>query len=274
MSASPENNTFGRDYWDSLVAKPHVMGSEDFWRAHLKEIYQRMKERWRGNARPKLVLKTDLYDEAISTHNLIPLFGSQCEQIIGTDVSFRTSRAAKRRMADEYGGWRSIAVSDARNHAFKANAFDEVLSFSTLDHFPDRKDITESLRELRRILRPGGTLIITFDNPWNPVIFVRNRLPYRLLRFLGVIPFYMGVTLSRPELIRDLESNGFQVCDSTAIVHSPRIFAIRVGHLLDRTGREGIRAFFHRLLRAFEALEALPTKYVTGYYVAVKAVKS
>lgn len=273
MRTSPDKEPYGPDYWDSLARKPHVIGSEDFWRAHLQEIYRKLKGRWRGDARPDRVLKTDLYDEAITTHNLIPLFGGRCGRIVGTDVSFETCLAARRRMADEYGGWRSIAVSDARNQAFQANAFDEVLSFSTLDHFTDRRDITESLKELHRILRPGGTLMITFDNPWNPVVFVRNRLPYRLLRLLGVIPFYMGVTLSRPELVHDLESEGFRVCESTAIVHSPRILAIRLGPLLERKGRERIRAFLFRLLRAFETLERLPTKYVTGYYVAVKAVK-
>jgi hypothetical protein len=31
--------------------------------------------------------------------------------------------------------------------------------------------------------------------------------------------------------------------------------------------------WFRKLLRLFERLEGLPTRYVTGHYVAVKAVK-
>jgi len=268
-----ETTPFGTNYWDSVVTESGRVGSEDFWRAHMGELYQELQERWAENARPERILKTDLYDEAISTHNLVSLFAGRCEHFIGTDVSLEIARAAKRRMAERPDGWDTIAVSDARNLAFRPSVFDEIISNSTLDHFSDKRDITESLRELRRIMRPGGTLVITLDNPWNPVVFLRNRLPYRLLRFLGVIPFYMGATLSRPALVRVLESVGFRVCESTAIAHAPRIFAIRVGRILDRRGGKRVSGWFRKLLRLFERLEGLPTRYVTGCYVAVKAVK-
>ena len=263
----------GADCWDSVLRESNVEGSEDFWRAHMRELYRRLRERWAGNATPERILKTDLYDEAISTHNLVSLFAGRCEHFIGIDVSLEIARAAKRRTANPSDGWDTIAVTDVRNLAFRSGVFDEIISNSTLDHFPEKADITESLKELHRILRPGGTLVVTLDNPWNPVVFLRNRLPYRLLRFLGLIPFYMGVTLSRPALVRLLESIGFGACESTAVAHAPRIFAIRVGRILDKRGGKRIREWLRKLLRLFEHLEGLPTKYVTGYYVAVKAVK-
>ena len=239
----------------------------------MRELYQELQERWAENTTPERILKTDLYDEAISTHNLVSLFAGRCDHFIGTDVSLEIARAAKNRTAEPPDGWDAIAVSDARHLAFRSGVFDEIISNSTLDHFSDKGDITKSLRELRRIMRPGGTLVVTLDNPWNPVVFVRNRLPYRLLRFLDVIPFYMGATLSRRALVRVLESIGFRVCESTAIAHAPRIFAIRAGRLLDKRGSKRLGGRFRKLLRLFERLEGLPTKYVTGYYVAVKAVK-
>ncbi|NTW37763.1 MAG: class I SAM-dependent methyltransferase, partial [Syntrophobacteraceae bacterium] len=144
-----------------------------------------MKARWGEESRCGLTLKTDLYDEAISSYNLMSLFGSDCEQIIGTDVSLVTALAARKRMAAEWKGGHKIVVSDARKHAFRSNVFDRVISNSTLDHFSDKKDIFQSLRELQRIMRPGGTLMITLDNPWNPIVFLRNRLPYRWLKYLG-----------------------------------------------------------------------------------------
>ncbi len=239
----------------------------------MKGLYQGLQQRWGPDDRPGRILKTDLYDEAISAHNLVSLFRDRCGHMVGTDVSLEIARAAKRRMADSPDPWHAIVVSDARSLGFRSGAFDAIISNSTLDHFSDKRDITESLRELHRIMRTGATLTITLDNPSNPIIFLRNRLPYRLLRFLGVIPFYMGVTLSRPDLVRALESNGFQACESTAIAHAPRILAIWVGRILERRSGRGIREGFHRLLRAFERLERLPTKYLTGHYVAVKAVR-
>lgn len=273
MKKKTETTPFGTDYWDSVVTESNVVGSEDFWRAHMRELYQELQERWAENARPERILKTDLYDEAISTHNLVSLLADRCDHFIGTDVSLEIARAAKRRLTDPSGGWDAVAVTDARNLAFRSGVFDEIISNSTLDHFSDKRDIANSLRELKRILQPGGTLLVTLDNPWNPAVFLRNRLPYGLLRFLGVIPFYMGATLSRPALVRVLESTGFRVRESTAIAHAPRIFAIRVGRILDRRGSKAMGAWFRKLLRLFERLEGLPTRYVTGHYVAVKAVK-
>lgn len=69
------------------------------------------------------------------------------------------------------------------------------------------------------------------------------------------------------------QNDGFRVCESTAIAHAPRIFTIRVGRILDRRGSKAMSGWFRKLLRLFERLEGLPTRYVTGHYVAVKAVK-
>ncbi len=273
MKKKTDGRPSGTEYWDSIVTDSDVEGTEELWRAHMKELYRRLLERREGRSRPGRVLKTDLYDEAVTPHNLLSLFGNRCEGIFGTDVSVEIARAARRRVADQWKGWGAVAVADARSLAFRSCVFDEIISNSTLDHFRDKRDITESLRELRRVLRPGGTLLITLDNPWNPVVFLRNRLPYRFLRFLGLIPFYMGVTLSGPELVRALESCGFRVHESTAIAHAPRILAIRLGRILDRGGCRRIRRSLLRLLRSFERLEGLPTRYVTGYYVAVRAFR-
>jgi SAM-dependent methyltransferase len=273
MEKKTERYRFGKQYWDGIAERPSVENREEVWRAHQKDVYGRLKDRWGGEGRRGRMLKTDLYDEAVSPHDLISLFGSECDCVVGTDVSFEVARAAEQRMAQASAVQCRLAVSDVRHEAFKSHVFDQILSNSTLDHFPDRTDIIASLGEFRRILKPGGTLIITLDNPWNPVVWVRNRLPYRFLKRVGVIPYYMGATLSRPELIRALESSGFRVCGSTAIVHSPRILAILAERLLDGRGGRRIRPCLQRLLWIFERLEGLPTRYVTGYYVAVRAVR-
>jgi hypothetical protein len=83
----------------------------------------------------------------------------------------------------------------------------------------------------------------------------------------------MGVNLSRAELIRALESIGFKITGSTVIVHNPRVLAIWAGSVLGRTRWEGMKAGFVRLLRAIDCIGRLPTKQLTGYFVAVRAVK-
>ncbi len=276
MRKKPGKAPFEAGYWDSIVTESKVVGSEDLWRVHMQALYRGLRARWGENAGAGRTLKTDLYDEAISPHNLLSLLGGPGGRIVGTDVSLEIARAAKKRMESDRQAAGRFAVSacDARSLAFRSCVFDEILSNSTLDHFPDKPDITASLKELHRVLRPGGTLTITLDNPCNPVVFVRNLLPYPLLRSLRLIPFYMGKTLSRSELVRALEASGFRVCECTAIAHFPRIVAIRAGRLLERSAAAGMRERLLGLMSAFERLERLPTRYVTGYYVAAKAVKA
>jgi hypothetical protein len=51
------------------------------------------------------------------------------------------------------------------------------------------------------------------------------------------------------------------------------MLAIWTGYIVDRIGSERIKVYFHRLLRIFERLEKFPMRYLTGYFVAVKAIK-
>jgi hypothetical protein len=46
-----------------------------------------------------------------------------------------------------------------------------------------------------------------------------------------------------------------------------------MARLLERGGRAGPRAAFLRLLLSFECLASWPTRYLTGYFVAVRAVR-
>ena len=56
--------------------------------------------------------------------------------------------------------------ADVESLPFEDNSFDGVLSFSTLRYVPD---IDQALREIYRVLRPGGYVILDFPNkkcPW------------------------------------------------------------------------------------------------------------
>lgn len=239
----------------------------------MKEVYRGLSERWMGDSYGELGLKTDLYDEAISPHGLIPLCQQRCEVVIGADISLQVALVGRRNVQRKLQHWDSAVCADIRNSAFKSNSFDQVISNSTLDHFVNIKDITECLKELWRIAKPGGTLIITLDNPSNPIVRLRNSLPYRFLKLLGLVPYYMGVTLSKSELERVLESTGFEVFESTSIVHAPRILGIWAGRILQRLGNEKLKEYYFRFLEAFERLEKFFTRYLTGYFVAIKATK-
>jgi SAM-dependent methyltransferase len=58
-------------------------------------------------------------------------------------------------------GQRAVACADAAHLPFRESTFDLVTSFETLEHVPDAAAM---LRELRRVLRPGGRLVLSTPN--------------------------------------------------------------------------------------------------------------
>ncbi|MGD9015031.1 MAG: class I SAM-dependent methyltransferase [Candidatus Omnitrophota bacterium] len=260
------------NYWQSVVNQRPASNVQNLWRLHMKGVYADLLDRWTDNSRSKHILKTDLYDEAVTPCNLISLLQNS-RRITGIDVSFEVAALAKQRLQKEQNRRCNVVVCDTRKFAFKSGAFDEIISNSTLDHFPKKKDIAIALRELYRILKPRGILIITLDNPLNPIVSLRNMLPYRLLKSLGLIQYYVGRTLSKSELIRMLELSGFKTQSITFIDHTPRLLVVWIGYILEKINIRVIKTCFHRILENCEYLQRTPLRNFTGNFVAAKAIK-
>jgi ubiquinone/menaquinone biosynthesis C-methylase UbiE len=58
----------------------------------------------------------------------------------------------------------SVALGSVTEVPFRDDSFDFVCSFKVLAHVPQ---ITDALRELVRVTRPGGMLALEFYNPWS-----------------------------------------------------------------------------------------------------------
>jgi len=132
------------------------------------------------------------------------------------------------------------------------------VSNSTLDHFPALAEVETAVRELHRVLAPGGLLVLTLDNPWNPLVALRNALPFGPLARIGLVPYYVGATCGPRRLRRLLGEAGFLVEELGAVLHVPRVAA--------RALRPPLR-----LLVAAERLGRWPTRYLTGQFVAARA---
>lgn len=261
------------EYWDKIFTESPSSDCHDLWRANLRGVLQELLKRWSFTTPSGIMLKTDLYEEATSQCHLFPLLKNCCKVFYGVDVSPEIVRSAYKRVFSQHEKKNMVMVSDVRNLRFKSELFDKVISNSTLDHFTHKNDIATSLRELYRVLKKGGTLIITLDNPHNPVILLRNILPSHLLKRLNLIPYAMGVTLSQEALISMLESAGFKVTDKTFIAHAPRLLIIWGGYLFKKIGWKKALAYFSYIISLFERLQGTFFARFTGYFVAVKAIK-
>jgi SAM-dependent methyltransferase len=52
---------------------------------------------------------------------------------------------------------------DARDLHYESCTFDAIFSSSSLEHFGDRSDVSRAVREMHRVLRPGGLLCLSTE---------------------------------------------------------------------------------------------------------------
>ena len=254
-------------YWDEVVTKWHPGDDQQAWRIVSDVVNGDLVARWLPPHPGGAVLKTDLFDELVGA-GLVPGLFDKFGDVTGIDVSPAVVAAARARYPRL-----SAEIADVRALPFPAGAFDAVVSNSTLDHFAASSDIGAALGELHRVLRPGGDLIVTLDNPCNPVVAIRNALPESLRSASRLVPFAVGATCGPGRLRALLEQTGFEVVARTAVFHCPRALVVLGGRLIDRHCSPATRHRYVRLFTAFEGLGKLPTRYLTGYFVAALAHK-
>ncbi len=256
----------GKALWNSM-GDNWQEGRQTLWRQHSDAINCLMLTRWLPKKPADRLLKTDLFDER-SGEGLFSFLSSHTHDFVGIDISGKTLRVA----CSRHAALRGVAA-DVRRLPFKSGMFNLVVSNSTLDHFQSHKEIAASLEEVHRVLQPTGHLIITMDNPVNPLIALRNLIPLGILRRMKLTPYYVGATFGPRSLQKRLKQSGFRIMEMDALLHCPRVLAVAAAYFLERIGSRGLQNSFLRGLLRFEMLNRLPTRYLTGHYVAAQAIK-
>lgn len=237
------------------------------WRRHSDAVNTALLKRWLPERPVDRLLKTDLFDEAVS-NGLYAVLAPAAEHVIGVDVSAGVAEMAGRRHPAL-----ETKAADVRRLPFPDSSFDTVVSISTLDHFESREDIGVALREITRVLRPGGQLLMTLDNLAQPAVWLRSILPQGLMMRLGLIPYSVGRTLGPRGAWACCRDAGLNIEDATAVLHCPRALAVACTRLLERYASPRAQGRFLAGLSALEQLERWPTRYLTGYFVAIRASK-
>ncbi|MBC7326540.1 class I SAM-dependent methyltransferase [bacterium] len=98
-----------------------------------------------GDLKPERIL-----DVGCGTGANLSLFNAN---VIGLDASLEALKLAKRRKSDA-----QLIQAKAENLPFKDDVFDLVLALDLLEHLPD--DV-KGLKEMYRVLKKGGTLLVT-----------------------------------------------------------------------------------------------------------------
>jgi ubiquinone/menaquinone biosynthesis C-methylase UbiE len=98
----------------------------------------------------------------------------------GIDSSEELIKVAKKRYPEA-----NFQVADALNIPFPAHYFDKVYSIAVLQHIPGQEFREQFLKEAKRVLRPGGFLLLTVWNLWrwnNIKLLIKNTI----LKLFGV----------------------------------------------------------------------------------------
>jgi SAM-dependent methyltransferase len=233
------------------------------WRQHSDWISIRWLQSWWPTPQPQRVLKTDLFDEATST-GVMPWLAEHSKILVGVDLSQKIARSAT-----EHASGALVLGGDVRRLPFADHSFDLICSPSTLDHFTSADEIDVALREFHRVLSPEGKLFLTLDNLSNPLVWLRNHLPADFLIRCRVLPCPVGKSCTPAGLFSKLDDAGFSLCRSTAILHCPRVLAVVLLPYLSP-------ANCHRVvccLKRFEHLSNCFSRYLTGYFIAVEAIR-
>jgi SAM-dependent methyltransferase len=157
------------------------------------------------------ILKTDLWDEAKNTR-ILAWAARQGARAFGVDIS--RPIVAQARSAFEREPLHA-AVADIRELPFHDASFDAIYSMGTIEHF---RDSERAVKELVRVLRPGGRAIIGVPNRHDP--FLRPLLS-AVLQATGLYAYGYEKSFSRRSLRNMLERSGLTVTAETAILFLP-----------------------------------------------------
>lgn len=266
-AASPSAIVRARAAANDLVDEWVENCPQPAWRRHSDAVNARLLDRWLPAKPLSRLLKTDLFDEAVS-EGVFPLLATRASTVSGIDISFKVASSS----AAKYPALHALQA-DVRRLPFEDGSFDAVVSLSTLDHFDSDSAVSEALTEIHRVLAPGGLMILTLDNLTNPVVALRNALPFRLLNRAGLVPYPVGNSFGSFSAARLVRDAGFELTKAGTIMHAPRVAAIPVVEWMSaRLGATARNAITHGLM-AFERLAAIPTAALTGHFIAIRALK-
>ena len=141
----------------------------------------------------------------------------------------------------------SVTLGSVTQIPFRADSFDFVCSFKVLAHVPD---IERALRELARVTRPGGTLVLEFYNPWS-LRYLAKRIagPQRISEQRTEADVYTrwdappAIAKLLPSTLELIEYRGVRVATPFALVHKIPLVRSAFAYVERRSVRSPLRYF-------------------------------
>ncbi len=161
----------------------------------------------------------------------------QSFDLYGVDFSGEMLRFA-RKYAQKFNFAVMLSQADAACLPYPDQTFDWAISVATYHHIKDKEKRQAALKELRRVLKPGGEAFITVWNRWQPRFWLKRREVAMPWRTKGRTLYRYYYLFSYPELERRVKKADLQVIKSfpESTYHCPIKFFSRNICLLAKKG--------------------------------------
>lgn len=179
-----------QSYWErnpvAAAAVPHPLGAPEYF-----AYYDRLRE---ANETPAFASQLHEYsrfngrcvlDVGCGNGYVLSRYARAGASVVGVDLT-RTAVDLSRRRFELMQLAGQFAVGNAEGLPFRDASFDCVCSMGVLHHTPDT---AQAVREVFRVLRPGGTVILMFYHRNS----AQNRLKFPLARWLAGKPVQQSI---------------------------------------------------------------------------------
>jgi ubiquinone/menaquinone biosynthesis C-methylase UbiE len=95
-------------------------------------------------------------------------------ELYGVDFSREMLQLAQK-YAEKYQFNANLVEADARHLPYPDDSFDWAIAVATYHHIEDSEGRMQALKELRRVLKPGGEAFITVWNKWQPKFWLKKK---------------------------------------------------------------------------------------------------
>ncbi len=196
------------------------------------------------------------------------LYDSQSEKVtIASDLTGSTLL-----QAEKYSFWRKLAIIDASEVPLPSNSLSTVIMNNLIHHLPDRN---ETLKEMYRILRPGGMFIFTDEltgwatSQWHIKIKEGSKSYQKKLG--DFLQRGVQCLLSDKQFwMKQAEADGWEVCDIREFFSNRSMYLSSYLETLNRkTGAptpEAIRDILNRL-PLLKRMQLSLTKQIAEYFI-------
>lgn len=250
-----------RSFWNATgTTFPSLKGAAST--RYYFECERALLERFLPALEGRRLLKTDLWDEAKNTE-ILRWAATRGARPVGIDIALDIVREARAVLGPHRP---ALAVADVRAIPLADDSVDLVYSMGTIEHFPE---YAVAVREIFRVLRPGGTAIVGVPNKLDP--FLRP-LMVHLMNRAGLYAYGMEKSFTPGQLRRLLQGAGFRVTGESGILFMPGW--LRMADLWAHTRQRAVAGLTGRLVRPFAWLyRRVPALRRHGYLIACAAVK-